>query len=125
MARKTKYCLNYAKGRHLNDGKSPSHMHCSECYEEVKERYASIQANGGALEGLRAARTLAGGSFGYENNERDKERNLRAFFWFVMPEVHQARVDKLVKEMSISNKVTVIAQGGVPKTVIMYDNTKR
>lgn len=121
MARKTKYCLNYSKGKHLNDGKSPSHMHCSECYEEVKLRYESIERNGGPVEGLRAARMLSGGGFGYETNRGDKERNLRAFFHYVMPEMHQARVDKIVRDLAKSNKGEFVAQGGKIKTVHFYN----
>lgn len=120
MPRKTKYCLNYAAGRHLNDGKSPSHMHCSACYEEVKKRYTSIDNHGGPIVGLRAARMLAGGSFGYERSQGDKERNLRAFFHYVMPEVHNARVEKLVKEMAAANKVELEHQDGTYKTASAY-----
>lgn len=122
MPRKTKYCLNYAAGKHLNDGLSPSHMHCSACYDEVKERYATIEKQGGPIEGLRAARVLADGSFGYERRPEDKDRNLRAFFYYVMPHLHQARVDQLVKEMTKENTNDFITQGGVLKRVQMYKN---
>ena len=100
MGRKTKYCLNFGKGKHLNNGKSPSSMHCSECYEEVKKKYESIEAHGGNVEGLRAARMLAGGSFGYERTKGDKERNLMAFFHYVMPEIPIETAQIMAKDIA-------------------------
>jgi len=99
MAKKTKYCMNYRAGRHLNDGKSPSNMHCSACYEEVKERYNLIKEEGGQIEGLRGARALAGGSF-QSNNKGDNERNLRAFFHYVMPHITTSEAEIYIKEIS-------------------------
>lgn len=103
MGRKTKYCLNYGKGKHLNDGKSPSYMHCSQCYDEVKKKYESIEKHGGPVIGLRAARMLAGGSFGYENHRGDKERNLMAFFNYVMPEIPLETARIMAKDIANSN----------------------
>lgn len=100
MGRKTKYCLNYANGRHLNDGKSPSGCYCSVCYQDVKKRLETTQQQGGPIEGLRGARTLAGGSFGYEQTKEEKERNLRAFFHYVMPHIHGDRARQLAKEIA-------------------------
>lgn len=122
MAKKTKYCLNYVKGRHLNDGKSPSHMHCSECYPEVKERYDSIERHGGALVGLRAARTLSGGSFGYETTQGEKERNLNAFFHYVMPHIPGDVARKLSKDISQQNSLELQKQDGSYIKVIPYSN---
>lgn len=121
MGRKTKYCLNFGKGKHLNDGLSPSNMHCSKCYEEVKHRYEVTEKQGGAIVGLRAARMLAGGSFGYEYSQSEKERNLRAFFNYVMPEIPAEQANLLAKEIAYkSNAVELPTQNGGYKEVKMY-----
>jgi len=87
MGRKRKYCLNFTIGSHQIDKESKSTCYCSNCYDAAKKRYDNMQKMGGELVGLRAARTLAGGSFGYETRMVDKKRNLMAFFNYVMPHI--------------------------------------
>jgi hypothetical protein len=125
MGRKTKYCVNYKRGKHLNDGKSPSHMYCSECYPEAKAKYEkkidNIEAQGGRLVGLRAARTLAGGSFGYERSKEEKTTNLMAFFNYVMPEIDTERALQLSREIAEgSGKSEIQKQDGSYTTIKMY-----
>jgi hypothetical protein len=121
MPRKTKYCLNYAIGQHLNDGKSPSHMHCSACYEQVKKRYDAMMNQGGPLVGLRAARMHAGGSFGYERTQNEKETNLMAFFNYVMPHIPIEQARKLSKEIAANSGTCELPkQDGSYRKVKMY-----
>lgn len=70
------------------------------CYGEAKNKYARIEAQGGQVVGLRAARMLAGGSFGYERSKAEKERNLLAFFNYVMPEIPIERATMLAKDIA-------------------------
>ncbi len=103
MPRKTKYCLNFGLGKHLNDGKSPSHMHCSRCYEEVKNRLETIEKQGGPVEGLRAARVFNGGFSagkvrGY--SEKEKTQDLMAFFYYVMPHIPMDQARMLSRDIA-------------------------
>lgn len=100
MTRTTKYCQNHYLGaRHLRDKKSPSKCYCTECYNEIKQRLENIDKQGGRIVGLRGARLLAGGSFGYERTKDEKERNLQAFFHYVMPEIPSLRATALIKDI--------------------------
>lgn len=120
MGRKTKYCLNYEKGRHLNDKKSPSGCYCSGCYDEMKNRLRLIEQQGGAIQGLRAARCKADGSFGYERTKTEKETNLRAFFYYVMTHIPTEKAERFVKEIAASNTMELEYQGGTYKRVKSY-----
>lgn len=118
--RTTKYCQNIGE-RHLRDLKSPSKQYCSHCYQEISERLATIEQQGGRIEGLRAARTLAGGSFGYERSVDEKKRNLAAFFHYVMPEIPNARAQILINDIAKnSGTVDMVAQGGKIQRVKQY-----
>mgnify|MGYP006935511271 CR=1 FL=1 len=97
--RKTKYCQNIGE-KHLREKNSPSNHYCVACYTKLKERYKVIEAQGGPIAGLRAARCLADGSFGYERSANEKERNLRAFFYYVMPHIPDEKAEQYVKEIA-------------------------
>lgn len=117
--RTTKYCQNIGP-RHLRDKKSPSKCYCSDCYDEIKNRLETIEKQGGRIQGLRAARMLAGGSFGYERTIDEKKRNLAAFFHYVMPEIPNAKAQVLINDIANnSGTVDMMAQDGI-KRVKMY-----
>lgn len=96
--RSTKYCQNIGS-RHAREKESPSKHYCIDCYTKLKDRYTKIETQGGPIAGLRAARALADGSFGYEKSKRDKDRNLRAFFYYVMPHIPDEKADHYVREI--------------------------
>lgn len=95
--KRTKYCQNIGP-RHLR-GESPNKQYCLECYTKLKERYARIESEGGPIAGLRGARVLADGSFGYERTAQEKERNLNAFFYYVMPHIPEEKAKKYIKDI--------------------------
>lgn len=117
--RTTKYCQNIGP-RHLRGG-SPNKQYCVGCYEAMKERLERIKQEGGPVEGLRAARTLADGSFGYERTQADKERNLNAFFHYCMPHIPQERAQHLAKEIAKGPKHNDFATSEGIKRVKMYE----
>lgn len=115
--KKTKYCQNVGP-RHLR-GDSPSKHYCSECYGTLKARYEQMEKHGGPVEVLRGARLLAGGSFGYERSKREKETNLRAFFYCVMTHIPQAEADQHITNiLSGPQGFDMVAQGGEVKRII-------
>lgn len=116
--RTTKYCQNIGP-RHLREDSSPSKCYCVTCYDKIKARMATIEAQGGPIEGLRGARMLAGGSFGYERTQGEKERNLRAFFHYVMPHIPEEKAEVYAKEISKSNSADFSTKDGI-KRVNMY-----
>ncbi len=103
--RTTKFCQNIGE-KHLRDKASPSKCYCSTCYNEMKLRLEKIEKEGGAIAGLRGARMLAGGSFGYERSKDEKRRNLGAFFHYVMPHIPQAKADKLINDIVVNGTGT-------------------
>ena len=112
--RKTIYCQNIGP-KHLRDTNSPSKHYCNECYGKLKAKYDLIEAQGGPIEGLRGARVLAGGSFGYEQSQNDKERNLHAFFHYVMPHIPEEKAHALSKEISKNGRVDFCTKDGIKR----------
>lgn len=96
--RTTKYCQNIGV-RHLRDKNSPSKCYCTECYNEIKTRLETIERQGGPVAGLRAVRTLVGGSFGYARSKDEKKLQLSAFFHYVMPHIPSAKADVLIRDI--------------------------
>ncbi len=113
--RTTKFCQNIGT-RHLRDTKSPSKQYCSHCYQEISERLATIEQQGGRIQGLRGARMLAGGSFGYERSVDEKKRNLAAFFHYVMPEIPSAKAQVLINDIAKnSGTYDMMGQNGIQR----------
>lgn len=112
--RTTKYCQNIGP-KHIRNVDSPSKHYCTECYNSTKARLEKINQQGGPVAGLRMARVMADGSFGYERSRNDKERNLRAFFYYVMPHIPDAKVDVLVKDMAKTNSSDYCTNDGIKR----------
>ncbi len=100
--KKTKYCQNIGP-KHLRNTDSLSKHYCTTCYSELKQRYDMIEKQGGCINGLRAARAIGGGSFGYEKSKSEKEQNLSAFFHYVMLHIPKEKATSMIKDIVYKN----------------------